>query len=175
MTDENIASAWASPEAKAAYEARARTPRRALKPDAQPFDKIVIDTVPRYKESGMSGDEWRISAEVKFYRKGVEVHGFGCRNVEEATVLLGARLLEACDDAKGFFAGEGHACDQEGCFAEASWRHTLKAKYDRSGNRSEIPEPGEYRLFCDRHKTRGNCGIEDADDNYVVEPYEAAP
>lgn len=35
----------------------------ALRPDAQAFDEIRIVTVPRYKQSGLSGDEWRIHAE----------------------------------------------------------------------------------------------------------------
>ncbi len=43
---------------------------RALKPDAQAFDEVRIRTVPRWKESGLSGDEWRISATVEFWRKG---------------------------------------------------------------------------------------------------------
>lgn len=44
--------------------------RRALRPDAQACDEIRIYTVPRYKTSGLSGDEWRISAVTEFYRKG---------------------------------------------------------------------------------------------------------
>ena len=46
-------------------------PSRALKPDAQAFDEVRIVTVPRYKRSDLSGDEWRISAEIQFYRNGV--------------------------------------------------------------------------------------------------------
>lgn len=164
-------AAWSSPDAKAKHEAYVPKPRRALKPDAQPFDRITIETVPRYKESGLSGDEWRISATVTYYRNGVEVHSFGCRNVETGARLVDARLLEACDDGKAYFAGEGDFCDQEGCSNTATWRHTLKAKYDRSGNKSEPLPPGEYRLFCDRHKTRGDCGLDDADSNYLVEPF----
>jgi len=34
------------------------------------IDEIKIVTVPRYKTSGMSGDEWRFSARVQLWRKG---------------------------------------------------------------------------------------------------------
>gem|GEM_PF-6705725 len=43
--------------------------RYALRPDAQAFDEIRIVTVPRYKTSGLSGDEWRISAMIQFFAK----------------------------------------------------------------------------------------------------------
>ena len=33
-------------------------------------DRITIDPVPRYKTSGLSGDEWRMSYVVRFYRRG---------------------------------------------------------------------------------------------------------
>lgn len=34
------------------------------------IDEVRITTVPRYKTSGMSGDEWRFSACVQLWRKG---------------------------------------------------------------------------------------------------------
>ncbi len=42
----------------------------ALKPDAQAFDEIRIKIVPRFKESELSGDGWRISCQFEFYRNG---------------------------------------------------------------------------------------------------------
>jgi hypothetical protein len=64
--------------------------RRALRPDAQAFDEVRIVTVPRYKISGLSGDEWRISSHIEFYRKGRKVHerGFGKAEVRLMTQLL---------------------------------------------------------------------------------------
>lgn len=150
-------------------------PNRARKPDAQAFDRIEIITVPRYKESELSGDEWRISAAIIFYRKGKEVHRVSARNVEYACRFLDARFMEACDDAKGFFAGEDDICDQEGCAEKAVWRHELKQKYDNRGTPYPCMDGGEYRLFCDRHKTRGDCACEDGDDNYIVTPLSPSP
>lgn len=139
---------------------------RALKPDAQPFDKIVIETIPRYKQSELSGDEWRISAQCTFFRKGKEVHSFGASTVQYAAYLVGARHIEACDDAKGFFAGEDNTCDQEGCSEQATWIHKKKFNYEKHTGQKNTYQYPEFRLFCDRHQRRGDCGIDDADSNY---------
>jgi len=42
-------------------------------PDRQAYDEVRIITVPRYKNSELSGAEWRISAEVQFLHKGVVI------------------------------------------------------------------------------------------------------
>ena len=148
---------------------------RALKPDAQPFDRIEIVTVPRWKESGFSGDEWRISARVIFYRKGRKVHevDYG-RNVEAACNAMGYLHANACDDGKGYFAGEGNFCDQEGCSEPATVTYALKEKFCNEGHPHPIAstrlgvDVPTVRKFCDRHENRGDCGLEDADRNYVM-------
>lgn len=142
--------------------------RRALKPDAQAFDEVRIITVPRYKESELSGDEWRISAETQFYRNGVLIHSTTARNIEVATGHVAYHYSEACDNAKGYFAGEGNICDQEGCHNEATVYLRLLKGYNRDGSLRQLSHDGEYRAFCDRHKVRGDCGLEDADKNYVL-------
>lgn len=161
---------------KAARQSPFSKPARAIKPDAQGFDRVEIVTVPRYKESELSGDEWRISAAIIFYRKGKEVHRAGYRNIETACGHAFAEHSRAHDDGKAFFAGEGDVCDQEGCASRASWRHELKQKFDRStGTPTRLSQGGEFRLFCDMHKTRGNCGFEDSDSNYIVTPLPPPP
>lgn len=146
------------------------TPRRDIKPDAQAFDEIRIKTIPRYKDSYMSGSEWRIHAETEFYRKGKLVKSVGCSNIQNACYLVGAKHMEACDNAEGFFAGERDICDQEGCCEVATLKHTKKFDYCRDGHRSENPA-NAYRLFCEKHKTRGGSGFDDADNNYIVSPF----
>lgn len=138
--------------------------RRDIRPDAQAFDKIIIETVPRYKTSEMSGDEWRISAEVTFYRKGRPLFRFGASNIEYACRLLDSKLI---DNDKQFFGGEEDFCDQEGCENRATVKLKKKFDYCRSGHRSENPS-NAYRLFCDDHCKRGDCGLDDADINYEV-------
>jgi len=139
--------------------------RRDLRPDAQSFDRIEIETVPRYKTSGMSGDEWRISATTKFYRKGKLIHEEYSSNVMNAAYLVGARHMIACDNALGYFGGIDDLCDQEGCSSKATWKHKKKFDWCREGHKSQEPS-NAYRLFCDDHERRGDCGLDDADSNY---------
>lgn len=141
--------------------------RRALKPDAQAFDEIRISTVPRFKESDLSGSEWRISAETQFMRNGEVVHETYARDVETAVRLLDYHFLEACDHGKGFFAGEGDICDQEGCSKAATV--TLEQISEGCGKcgTTKAPEYSRpYRKFCDSHKQRGDSSLDDMDANY---------
>lgn len=144
-------------------------PWRALRPDAQAFDEIRITTVPRYKTSGLSGDEWRISAKIEFMRNGRVMAEDGARDVESAAKFLAWKLAMACDDGKAYFAGEGEFCDQEGCAEKATVTYRLKKTYCREGHPSEPSRP-TTRQFCNLHRTRGDCGLEDSDANY--EPVE---
>lgn len=150
-----------------------RKPRRALKPDAQAFDEVRIITVPRYKQSEMSGDEWRISASIQFYRKGKLILESGCSSIESAVYLVGARFMEACDNAKGYFAGEGDFCDQEGCSEKSTVTYRVKKEYSRNRphewNR-DIDDEVVIRKFCDKHKRRGDSSFDDCDKNY--EPFK---
>ena len=148
-------------------------PQRAIKPDAQAFDEVRIVTVPRYKQSGLSGDEWRISTRIEFWRKGCLVHEEHWGRIEGACAAVGYFYQKAKDDGKGFYAGENNAegnplCDQEGCSALATVTYKLKRGYDKEGNERPFMSSGEIRCFCDRHKVRGDCGLEDADNNYEV-------
>lgn len=141
--------------------------RHDMKPDAQAFDRVEISTVPRYKTSGLSGDEWRISASIKFYRKGVLVHELATRNVASACHHLGWHHDHAVDEGKGYFAGEATTCDQEGCAEPATVWYRKTADYCREGHKAE-PHWPTYRQFCERHKTRGDCALDDADRNYTL-------
>lgn len=142
---------------------------RAVKPDAQAFDRIEIITIPRYKTSGLSGDEWRISAEIIFYRKGKEISRVASRNVETAARHLAYQLDAQTDEGRGFFAGESDLCDQEGCNNSATVRADKKYNYCREGHKTPLSSP-MFRLFCDKHKERGDCGLDDADANYDFSP-----
>ncbi len=105
-------------------------PWNDLRPDAQGFDEVRIVTVPRYKQSGLSGDEWRISASIQLWRKGKLIHERGVRNVEIGCAFASAVLYEAQDDGKAHFGGDGIHCDQEGC-ADAATVATRPSRSDR--------------------------------------------
>jgi hypothetical protein len=141
---------------------------RALKPDAQAFDEIKIFTVPRYKMSGLSGDEWRISATIQLLRKGRVVAERGAGSVKSAAQFLPAFVLESMDKGLGFFAGEEDFCDQEGCCDKATVTYKLKKHYCNEGHESEIDFGTQIRRFCARHSKRGDCGLDDADRNYEL-------
>ena len=141
--------------------------RRALKPDAQAFDEIRIRTIPRFKDSELSGSEWRISAETQFMRNGEVVHETHARDVETAIRLLDYHFLEACDHGKGFFAGDGDICDQEGCAKVSTV--TLEQISEGCGKCGTVRAPEysrPYRKFCDMHKHRGDSDLDDMDDSY---------
>ncbi len=146
--------------------------RFALRPDAQAFDEVRIVTVPRYKTSGLSGDEWRISAAVQLWRKGRKIVEQSYRNVEIACAFASAVYLGAIDDGHAYFGGDGILCDQEGCSDIATVFLKLKAEYcSRDGHRSDPYQYDErplLRCFCEKHRTRGDCALDDADQNYEV-------
>ena len=141
---------------------------RAIRPDAQAFDKIQIDTVPRYKTSGLSGDEWRISAKITFFRKDKMIHEESYRDVETACKFLPYIHARLIDDGKAYFAGESGICDQEGCSLPATITFQKKRDFcSCCGEGKEIAYEEKCRMFCDKHKQRGDCGLDDADRNYV--------
>jgi hypothetical protein len=141
----------------------------ALRPDAQGFDEVRIFTVPRYKQSGLSGDEWRISATVQFYRKGQLIFEEGCGSVEVACGLAYGYYVRGQDNGRGYFASVEDRCDQEGCAEKATVLYRVLRKYCRDGSVHEESASGpQYRQFCEKHKTRGDCGLDDADRNYEL-------
>jgi hypothetical protein len=146
----------------------AREKSCALRPDAQAFDEVRIVTIPRFKQSGLSGDEWRIHAEAQFYRKGELIFSEGCRDVQTACGLAFGWYVKGCDDGKAYFAGDGHTCDQEGCHAPATVKYARQFDYCRDGHKRDVLETSKYRHFCERHKARGDAAFDDADANYVA-------
>jgi hypothetical protein len=145
--------------------------RRALKPDAQAFDRIEIVIVPRYKTSGLSGDEWRISTATKFFRKGKLIHEVTHGNMEAAAACLGCDYLNATDNGHGYFAGEGDICDQEGCSEKATVTYRVLKEFCRDhpfDHQKELTDEIVIRKFCQRHSKRGDGAFDDADANYKV-------
>jgi hypothetical protein len=141
-------------------------PSAALRPDAQAFDEMRIITVPRYKQSGLSGDEWRISAQLQLWRKGtcIVTQDFG--DVQTACGFAYAVYARACDDGRGYFASVENKCDQEGCSDEASVFYRVKQRICSSCGEPPEYQSQERRQFCEKHSIRGDCGLDDADANY---------
>lgn len=134
------------------------------------FDRIELAVVPRYKTSGISGDEWRFHVAAKLYFGGALIHELGFRDMDAALSLLQSKLAElTCPIDDAILKREEKKCDQVGCDADAVGRFKLKRL---TSERGEFLDPSEsewsdyYRQFCRRHIRRGDCGREDADHNY---------
>lgn len=142
----------------------------ALRPDAQGFDEVRLITVPRYKTSDMSGDEWRISIKAQYFRNGeMKFEELVSSDMQYACAFMGYKYTIACEGMHQYFAGEDDWCDQEGCSNKATVVYKQKFDYCRDGHKSER-ESERFRKFCDNHKTRGDCGLNDADINYELVP-----
>lgn len=142
--------------------------------DFEPFDKITMEIVPRWKESELSGDEWRQHVQVTFWFKGHEVGSHGCRNMQAASMLLGSWLLDGGSPLSDkVLALEDDLCDQPSCTEPPVNRHILKSLFSVRGEKLDKDDNGSrpyFRKFCARHSTRGDCGREDSDGNYIVQP-----
>ena len=141
--------------------------RRADKPDRQRFDEVRIFTNPRYKESELSGDEWRISAVIQFYYKGKLLCERTWRNAETALQFGDWSFVELSEGGKYNYPKVDDLCDQEGCAELATVTYALKKRYHNDGT-VYLPREPECRRFCDRHKERGDCGLDDAAVNYEI-------
>lgn len=141
----------------------------ALRPDSQSFDEVQIKTIPRYKTSGLSGNEWRIHAEVYLLRKGQIVKQRGYGDIESASKFLSWLMVETVENGGGHFDSIADFCDQEGCSESATVFYQKKKEWcGRCGESREITWGKLYRQFCSVHKTRGDCGLDDCDDNYIA-------
>ncbi|MBX9884281.1 MAG: hypothetical protein K2X68_04840, partial [Novosphingobium sp.] len=56
-------------------------------------DEVRIKIVPRFKQSDMSGDEWRVHAQIDLLRKGVVLAASGARDVQAAVARLPWMLM----------------------------------------------------------------------------------
>ena len=72
-------------------------------------------------------------------------------------------------DTNAYNAHELECCDNVGC--DMFWRVKYKMKKLYSSNCSFSEEPTfsvPYRQFCEKHRHRGDCGLDDADSNYIL-------
>lgn len=151
--------------------------------DDEYADEIHITTVPRWKTSELSGDEWRTSARVDFRRKGQLIWFIVLRNLEVATAALPwffRTFMEGPDGdpSKALLPDERtlyriapptdeRLCFQPGCSLPAVVEYELKKQFSRQEG-AEVPSSlTMYRRFCETHAKRGDCGLEDADTNYT--------
>lgn len=140
--------------------------------DDEWYDEIRISIKPRYKTSGMSGDEWRLSARVEIFRKGVLLKERSFSKMHYAADFLPAILHEMSDEGfSGSHEQFERLCAQPGCKEDGVVEYRIIDQFyptygDKMPKREYL---GEYRRrFCEAHAKRGDCGLEDADRNYEL-------
>lgn len=159
--------------------------------DDERFDHVEVTSIERWKESELSGDEWRFSFQARFYSHGVLAMTKGGGSIED--VLISAahwfrnprKMDEASDVVANWEVVKAEIeerCAQPRC--PEFWvvlYHPIK-KYSRHGNAEGLHYDDREKLaegksclgwlavrgFCERHRHRGDCDLEDADDNYEL-------
>lgn len=140
-------------------------------PRFEAFDEIQLVVEPRYKTSGLSGDEWRQSVSIRFYFKGELVHEDGAHNMRDAIAFLGWKWAIAQEPIpERVIEIERTKCDQPSCCNDWTNEYELIEEFSAQGDRIDPKDRSfkYYRRFCNRHARRGDGSREDADRNYKV-------
>lgn len=133
--------------------------------DDEWFDEVSIRIVPRFKTSGMSGDEWRRSSLIEFKRKGVVIYKKTYGTLEVATAFLPGLLISAGEE--GGYSNNVNLCFQPGCSEQATTEYRLKYRYHQ-GEKLPADDYEYRRKFCASHAIRGDADYEDSNLNYEL-------
>ncbi len=138
--------------------------------DWERFDAVQIEAIPRYKTSGLSGDEWRVGYRVRLFYGGVLVHEFWRTKLHYAVSHLPAEMDKVGDGAipDEILDREKTKCDQQGCARDAETKLELVDLFSSQGEKLDREEKhfSYWRKFCPWHLRRGDGGREDSDRNY---------
>lgn len=138
-------------------------------------DEFRAHVVQRYKTSEMSGDQWRYHVQLDLMRKGSVVASTGFHNVADTASFLPWFLKIWNEELTGDQVDEWLPldkkqellCHQFGCSAPATVVYELVKRFPCNyGHEDDFSFGVELRGFCEEHKTRGDCGLDDADHNY---------
>lgn len=148
------------------------SPTHVAHPEDERYDKITIEVQERWKESELSGDEWRFSYVIQAWRKGEVIVERGFSKLEWALQALQYTINIWPADGENFNAEAWNRtqplCDQPGCSLTAVIFYKRLKPYTKQGQELvDTSWRNEYRQFCKRHKHRGDCDMDDADHNYV--------
>jgi len=142
-------------------------------PNDEIIDEINIKIVPRFKSSGLSGEEWRTSAKIELKRKGKIIYQRGYLNIKSALTFLPVLLIQGFEE--GLFelpsTGKDGLCMQPGCAQKATTTMIMKHRYHdgyQLPDESWRSEEMDTRVFCDEHAYRGDSDFNDCHENYIV-------
>lgn len=140
---------------------------KPLHDDRHYFDEIHIRTIPRFKESELSGDEWRVSARIELMKKGETVFDTSFSNIDYCARWLPFGLVSDAWFADSMTREIGkHYCDQPGCNETAISILRIITHYNAQGELASYQPDYMHRKFCHNHLQRGNADMEDRDSNY---------
>lgn len=135
------------------------------------YDEVRLKVVPRFKTSGLSGDEWRQSVRIELLFKGEVVGEKSYGSMEYAIAYLPSFMAEAGNPiAERIVELEKTRCDQPSCRNATISKYRLKRLTSAQGEYLDASEhhADYHRRFCVVHLRRGDCSREDSDDNYEV-------
>lgn len=140
-------------------------------PDAERFDAVTLETVERWKESELSGDEWRFSYIATFWSHGQKRASISAASIADLLVRAASEYsrVKIAEPPGGYYGDLENLCCQPGC--GAPWvvlLHPVKAYTVRGEALVRPYGEKDVRGFCDRHRHRGDCALDDTDPNYVV-------
>ena len=138
------------------------------------FDEIRLYVVPRFKTSGLSGDEWRQHVQIDFLFKGEKVAESSFNSMQNAIGILYYEWIKHKEPIpeRVIEMERNGKCDQPSCKNDAIGRYWILKEFSDRGEKlhnDEQEHHRSYRQFCDKHKHRGDCSLEDSDDNYREE------
>jgi hypothetical protein len=137
--------------------------------DDEGIDHIELTVVDRFKTSELSGDEWRYSVAIHFYRKGILVYEKTYGKMEWAVAALPYELMILPENSRLPLWGlDDKVCNQYGCKEKAVVVYRVKEKYTEQGQGPLPDEPETYRAYCQRHAERGDADREDNMNNYEI-------
>ena len=129
---------------------------------------------PRFKQSGLSGNQWRTSVVVTFWFKGQMLHARPFRNMDTAIRYLGPALDELCEPISDqHIELDRTRCSQPGCSRlPSAGRRYLNRLTAPDGSLIDPKDVfGVYhRQFCADHAGRGDADREDNNKNYATKP-----
>jgi len=152
--------------------------------DEEVVDEVHIETRPRYKTSGLSGDEWRIMVHADFYHSGILIGAYYNHTMADVSRALPWILcnfwqsehigVEYTMTGYEFNKLNEQRCFQPGCSEMATVLYRLIQRFEaRTGRHSvkmheDSRENPLVRVFCVRHSRRGDSTLDDMDSNYDV-------
>lgn len=142
--------------------------------DDEWIDDVHLRIVPRFKESELSGDEWRVSAAVDFSRKGrvVKTETYG----DLRSALANIAHYASSNMYPGSLNIMGNItttlvedfCMQPGCAEPWTVEYNMTTQgCSHCGEVQDVKFTEQHRRFCDRHRRRGDSSLDDSERNYI--------